>query len=316
MAVESDEPVRKAGVGHLLTRLYRKAFEVPWWGVFLFLFAIFVYWRILSFRVVIPLPDTLYPTLESVADRIVPANPVWSRIFNQLTPGIGLTLQVAFTAYFGALVVGLVLGLIRTNPPKPATGLIGVPLSLLRLLIYHVATMFVEVMRGLPLLTTLIIFAFAIISELKTFLNDSYDLNIQIRGSSVETAILVLALAYGAFMSETFRAGIQSIEKGQIEAARALGLNYTRTMRFVVLPQAIRRILPPLGNDFVSMIKDSALVSAIGLRDITQSARVTAGANFRIMETYLTAAVLYLTLTIVLSLGVKYLERRLKTASR
>ncbi|KXK51388.1 MAG: amino acid ABC transporter permease [Chloroflexi bacterium OLB13] len=128
--------------------------------------------------------------------------------------------------------------------------------------------------------------------------------------------MIVLALAYGAFMSETFRAGIQSIERGQIEASRALGLNYIKMMRFVVLPQAIRRVLPPLGNDFVSMIKDSALVSAIGLNDITQRAKTTSGSNFRYVETYLTAAVLYLTLTIVLSLGVKLLERRLRSTMR
>ena len=130
------------------------------------------------------------------------------------------------------------------------------------------------------------------------------------------SGVIALALSDSAFEAEIFRAGIQSVEKGQIEAAKSVGLTGWQTMRFIVLPQAIRRILPPLGNDFVSMIKDSALVSVLGLRDITQIAKVSSGSSFRYLETYLTAAVLYLTLTIVLSLVVKYIERRMKTAAR
>lgn len=270
--------------------LYRKAFIVPWWGVFLLLVGIVVYLSIAS-------------------------NDLWANIFRQLTDGIALTLRVAFISYLSAMAVGLIIGMIRSSSPKPTTGFFRMILSLVHLAIYQVVTVFVEVMRGLPLLTTLVIFAFALIPEIRSYLNTTYNLNIEIRGSSVETAIIVLALVYGAFMSETFRAGIQSIEKGQIEASRALGLTYLKTMRFVVLPQAIRRILPPLGNDFVSMIKDSALVGVLGLRDITQVAKVSSGSSFRYMETYLTAAVLYLSLTIVLSLAVKYLERRLKSAA-
>lgn len=279
------------GLKRLLHWLYIKAFVVPWWGVVLFLLAVIVYTNIA-------------------------ANEIWANIFNQLKDGVGLTLRVAFFSYLGAICVGLILGLIRSNPPQPATGFFGVIFSLIRLVIYQVANIFVEVMRGLPLLTTLVIFAFALIPEIRTFMRESFDITLDIRGSSVETAIIVLSLAYGAFMSETFRAGIQSIEKGQVEASRALGLNYFKMMRFVVLPQAIRRILPPLGNDFVSMVKDSALVSALGLRDITQVAKVSSGSSFRYLETYLTAAILYLTLTIVLSLVVKFIERRMKTASR
>lgn len=271
--------------------LYRKLFDVPWWIVFLSVVAIYVYTSIL-------------------------ADPVWSNIFDQLREGIGLSLKVAGLSYLGAIGVGLLLGIIRSSPPKPATGFFGVILSLIKLAVYQVANTYVEVMRGLPMLTTLVIFAFALIPQIKSYMLATYQIEITFRSSSVETAIIVLALAYGAFMSETFRAGIQSIEKGQIEASRALGLTYLKTMRFVVLPQAIRRILPPLGNDFVSMIKDSALVSVLGLRDITQIAKVSSGSSFRYLETYLTAAVLYLTLTIVLSLVVKYIERRMKTVAR
>ncbi len=294
---DSKQPSGKADneEGHSDQRwipwLYRKSFDVPWWAVVLFIVAVYVY--------------------TSIA-----ANSIWSNIFDQLKEGIGLTLRVAFFSYVGAMGVGLLLGIIRSSPPKPASGVFGVILSLVKLVVFQVANIFVEVMRGLPMLTTLVIFAFALIPAIKAYMSESYGIEITFRSSSIETAIIVLALAYGAFMSETFRAGIQSIEKGQLEASRALGLNYLKTMRFVVLPQAIRRILPPLGNDFVSMIKDSALVSVLGLRDITQVAKVSSGSSFRYLETYLTAAVLYLTLTIVLSLVVKYIERRMKTVAR
>jgi polar amino acid transport system permease protein len=276
-----------------------------------------VYSRILLLTVQLAVPDGVFPPVtETITDKIVAANPKWSNAFSKLSEGVALTLRVAFFSYVGALGVGLILGLIRSSPPKPATGIFGIILSLVRLVIYHIANVFVEVMRGLPLLTTIVIFAFAIIPAVKDYMEASYGIVLTFRAGSVETAIIVLALAYGAFMSETFRAGIQSIEKGQIEASRALGLSYIKTMQHVVLPQALRRILPPLGNDLVSMIKDSALVSAIGLRDITQVAKVQSGSNYQYTETYGTAAVIYLTLTIVLSLGVKYIERRMKTASR
>lgn len=129
-------------------------------------------------------------------------------------------------------------------------------------------------------------------------------------------SIIALAIAYGGFQAETFRAGIQSISKGQMEAARSLGMSYLQAMRYVILPQAIRRVLPPLGNDFIAMLKDSSLVSVLGVRDITQEARLYAAASFRFLETYTSLAFLYLAMTIVLSLGVKWLENRLNSEGR
>jgi polar amino acid transport system permease protein len=188
--------------------------------------------------------------------------------------------------------------------------------SLIRLAIYQVSSVIVEVLRGLPLATVLVVMAFVLIPQIVNAIEAANNIEISWRGGSVETAIVCLALVYGSFMSETFRAGIQSVEKGQLEAARALGLGYPKMMRYIVLPQAIRRILPPLGNDFVSMIKDSALVSLIGLRDITQVAKIDSGSTFQYLPTYLTVAVLYMSLTIVGSLGVKYIERRFKSSVR
>jgi polar amino acid transport system permease protein len=120
-----------------------------------------------------------------------------------------------------------------------------------------------------------------------------------------------LGIAYGAFEAEIFRAGIQSIERGQMEAARALGMNYFQAMRHVILPQAIRRILPVLGNDFVAMVKDSSLVSVLGVEDVTQLAKLYASSTFLYLQTYSILAFIYLVLTILLTRVVRFIEGRL-----
>ena len=125
-------------------------------------------------------------------------------------------------------------------------------------------------------------------------------------------AIVALSVTYGAFLAEIFRAGIQSIGKGQTEAARSLGMSTAQSMRYVILPQAIRNVLPALGNDFVAMVKDSSLVSVLAVRDITQIARLYGGSTFRFREAYSTLAVMYLTLTVMLSIVVQAVERRMR----
>jgi polar amino acid transport system permease protein len=125
-------------------------------------------------------------------------------------------------------------------------------------------------------------------------------------------AIIALSVTYGAFLAEIFRAGIQSIGVGQMEAARSLGMSYWQAMRYIILPQAIRNVLPALGNDFIAMVKDSSLVSVLAVRDITQVARLYAGRTFRFREAYTTLAVMYLTMTVALSIVVQYIERQLR----
>lgn len=127
-------------------------------------------------------------------------------------------------------------------------------------------------------------------------------------------AIIALTIGYSAFISEVFRAGILAVEAGQIEAAKALGLTPLQRFRFIVLPQAIRTILPPLGNDFIAMIKDSSLVSVLGVADLTQMGKVYASGSFRFFETYSIVAYVYLLLTVGLSLGLRALEKRLRRA--
>ena len=241
----------------------------------------------------------------------IAANEIYSNIFDQLKVGIAMTLRVAGVSYLCAFMIGLIVGIIRSNLPKPRSGLLGRFVSIIHVILYNFATFFVMVMRGLPILIVLLIFAFVIVPAFRNYLAATFGIELEIRGSSVESAIIALAFTYGAFLSETFRAGIQSIDRGQIEAARSLGMTYSQTMRFIVLPQAIRRVLPPLGNDFVAMIKDSSLVAILGIRDLTQLAKVSSGASFRYLETYTTVALLYLSMTIIGSLIVRYLERRI-----
>ena len=136
----------------------------------------------------------------------------------------------------------------------------------------------------------------------------SYAVNV-----TVNAAIIALMIGYSAFIAEIFRAGIQSIDKGQIEAAKALGLSRGQRFRLVVFPQAIRVIFPPLSNDFVAMVKDSSLVSVLGVADITQMGKVYASGSFRFFETYSIVAYVYLVLTIGLSLMLRGFEKRMRS---
>ncbi len=125
-------------------------------------------------------------------------------------------------------------------------------------------------------------------------------------------AVLALTIGYSAFIAEVFRAGLQAVDAGQIEAAEALGLRPWHRFRHIVFPQAFRMILPPLGNDFVAMVKDSSLVSVLGVSDITQLGKVTAAGNFRYFETYNVVALIYLMMTVTLSLALRRLEAQLR----
>ena len=258
--------------------------QLPWWLLLLLLAGIVLLFQFLT-------------------------NDLYSLILSKLVQGILTTIAVTAVAFTTAIVLGLIAGLGRVsrNP-----------------LIFNLATLYVQVIRGLPILVQIFYVAFVVTPAFFTLLNlagkslapmigaDNFLLKATTQDVSLlARAIVALALAYGGFEAETFRAGIQSIGRGQMEAARSLGMSYFEAMRFVILPQAVRRILPPLGNDFISMLKDSSLVSVLGVRDITQEARLYVSASFRYPETYNSLAFVYLTMTILLSLGVKWLENRM-----
>ncbi|TKJ31027.1 MAG: amino acid ABC transporter [Chloroflexi bacterium B3_Chlor] len=264
--------------------------DVPWWAlIILLLGALIVYFFLIS------------PTYQDAL------------LF--LRAGVRLTIGVSLISFFLALILGLVLGLGRVSN---------------NVVFYTISSVYVEVVRGIPILVLLIYFAYVVTPLALQFLNwlgttmsgslaigplvgladRLADLSIQDVEMTVR-AIVGLAFAYAAFEAEVFRAGIQSIQRGQMEAARSLGMGYFQGMRYIILPQAIRRVLPPLGNDFIAMLKDSSLISVLAVRELTHLGKLNRARTFRTFETWNTVAFLYLVLTLSLSVFVKLIERRM-----
>ena len=250
-------------------------------------------------------------------------DPIYARIFDQLKAGILMTLFVSAASYAIALLLAIMVGIVRSNPPTPpqtSETAWKTMARVFRILIYNLCTIYVSVMRGIPVLIVLLVTAFIVVPALRALINDTVVVGLRglsndpdipdliWRGSSAPSAIMALAITYGAYMSETVRAGIQSIHKGQFEAAYSVGMTYWQTMRLIILPQAFRNVLPPLGNDFVAMIKDSSLLAFLGVRDITQIAKTSSGRSFRYVETYAVVAFIYLTQVIIASTIVNLLE--------
>jgi polar amino acid transport system permease protein len=233
--------------------------------------------------------------------------------FLYLTQGITTTLRITFFSFLFATVLGLPTGLARISKN-----------TFLR----NLSTLYVEIARGIPLLVLIIYIAYGLFPLFVSFVNTlgTWGLALlpvsgffqSLSGFTIRNvtqegrAIIALGIGYGAFEAEVFRAGIQSIGKGQMEAAKSLGMSYFQGMRFIVLPQAIRRVLPPLGNDFIACLKDSSLVSVVAVNELTQMGRLRTASTFRAMETYNMVAFLYLSMTLLLSLLVRWLENRMK----
>ena len=233
-------------------------------------------------------------------------NESYTVIFLATSKGILTTVRVTVIAFTGATIFGLLLGLLRTSQLRFAK---------------EIATFYIEIIRGIPMLVILYYIAFVGAPALVTVLN--WLLTPLIHWNIVEPvhvrqldfvfrAILALMIGYSAFIAEIYRAGIESVDKGQSEAAFALGMSNLSTMIKVILPQAVRNVLPSLANEFVAMIKDSALVSALGVQDITQLGKVYSASTFKFFETYNIVAYLYLIMTITLSLCIKTFENYLK----
>ena len=198
-----------------------------------------------------------------------------------LTQGLWVTIWISFVSGFVGLVIGLITGLCRISKNPALRGL---------------AVLYIELIRGTPLLVQIFIFYF--------FIGTVLNLDRTVAG------IGALALFVGAYVAEIIRAGIQSIPRGQSEAARSLGMSATETMIYIVLPQAFKRVLPPLAGQFISLIKDSSLVSVIAITDLTKSGREIITSSFATFEIWFTVALLYLVVTSILSQVLFWLERR------
>jgi polar amino acid transport system permease protein len=211
-----------------------------------------------------------------------------------LVIGLWITLKISVSATIFGVIIGIISGLMRISD-NPA--------------LRWTSVVYVELIRGSPLMVQILIWYFV----LGTLINDllsAYGIG-QIPAQWYGVASL--ACFAGAYVSEIVRAGIQSIHRGQTEAARSLGMTYAQSMRYIILPQALRRILPPLAGQFISLIKDSSLLGIIAIRELTKAAREAVTATLQPFEVYILLGLLYLVLTFTLSMYVQHLERRMAT---
>ena len=205
-----------------------------------------------------------------------------------LLSGVLLTVRISLISLLISLCIGLTAGFARASK-HPA---LSFPFGF-----------YVEVVRGTPTFVTILYVAFVLAPLISRLIGiDTF--------SEAARAIVALAFASGAFMAEDFRAGIESIRPGQMEAAQSIGMSNFQAMRFVILPQAIRNVLPALGNDFIGLLKDSSLASLIAVKELTHLGRLNVGLTFDTFTTWNLVAILYLTMTLGLSAGTGVLERK------
>jgi polar amino acid transport system permease protein len=212
---------------------------------------------------------------------------LFRRILIYLLPAVPQTIRISLAAFAFALIVGLLIGVMRTSRRRS-----------LRLF----AVAYVDTLRGIPLLVQVFFLYFGLGRVLNL---DRYT-----------AGVIAIGVGYSAYIGETVRAGIQAVPLGQWEAARSLGLSDARCLRHIVLPQAMRIVVPPILNDFVACLKDSSLVSIIGLRELTRAGREYYSATFSDFQTWTVVALLYLAMTLVLTRLSALLERRLRRGER
>lgn len=204
-----------------------------------------------------------------------------SKIFYYLIQTVHWTILISVLAYIIALALGLLFGILRLSPSRP---------------VRWFAAAYVNILRGVPLLVLIFFFYFGLgkIVNLDRFV----------------AGVLAVGICYGAYLAEIFRSGIQAIDYGQHEAAMSLGMTRWQTLRHIILPQSVRIVVPPAANEFIACLKDSSLVSIIGLRELTRAGREYSSQSFLDFQTWLVVGIIYLMLTFTLTRAVKWLERR------
>jgi arginine/lysine/histidine/glutamine transport system substrate-binding/permease protein len=211
-----------------------------------------------------------------------------------LLRGALVTLQLTAISVLLGMIAGSLLGIIRLSPVTP---------------LRWATIAYIDFFRGTPLLVQILMIYFGIPALIQGF-------GIEFSMNRLTAAVTALTLNSAAYLAEIVRAGIQSIEKGQTEASESLGLGSVQTMRFVIFPQALRRMLPPLGNEFITLLKDTSLVSVIGFQELLQEGRLIIANNYRAFEIYAVVAVIYLALTLLSSRAFSFLERRMNPVHR
>ncbi|MBQ8682347.1 MAG: amino acid ABC transporter permease [Selenomonadales bacterium] len=205
------------------------------------------------------------------------------KVLPLLLEGAAVTVEITAISVGLGFLIGMLVGVARLAKMR---------------LIKWLAMIYIDFIRGTPLLVQIFLIYFALPMLTGT------------RIDPFVAAIAACSINSGAYIAEIFRAGIQSIDKGQVEAGRSLGLNWFQTMRYVVMPQAFKRVIPPLGNEFIAMLKDSSLVSVIGFEELTRRGQLIIAKTYSSFEIWMAVAVLYLIMTLTISRLVAYLERR------
>ena len=209
--------------------------------------------------------------------------------FPLLLLGAGITIKITAMSVALGIFIGLFVGIARICRVRP---------------LRWIAAVYVDFFRGTPLLVQIFLFYFAVPV---------------ITGQRIDPYVAAVGscgINSGAYIAEIVRAGIQSIDDGQMEAGRSLGMTWTQTMRYIIVPQAMKRVIPPLGNEFIALLKDSSLVSVIGFEELTRRGQLIIAKTYGSLEIWLSVAVIYLAMTLTISRFVAYLERRYKTDDR
>lgn len=211
-------------------------------------------------------------------------------VLPKLIPGAGYTLGITVVAVTLGIFIGMIMALMKLSS-----------VGILRL----IANIYIEALRGTPLYVQIFLFHYGVASIIAVLVGGKFSFPIMVTG------IVVPALNSGAYVAEIFRAGIQSIDRGQTEAARSLGMTKKQTMRYVVLPQAFKVVIPPLGNEFVMLLKDTSLLAAIGLTEIMKRGMIYTSVHFEPFATYLSVALVYFIITFTITRFINRYERSL-----
>ena len=213
---------------------------------------------------------------------------IWNS-FPLLLAGAGVTIEITAIAVGLGFIFGLITSVCRLSGVK---------------ILQVIAVCYVNIIRGTPMLVQIFLIYFALPMVIGERINPFV------------AAVAACSINSGAYVSEIFRAGIQSVDKGQMEAGRSLGLSWMQTMRYVIMPQAFKHVIPPLGNEFISMTKETSLVSVIGFEELTRRGQLIIAKTYGSFEIWLTVAAIYLVMTLTIARLVSYLERRFATDDR
>lgn len=253
---------------HLPAAVSRRTDEQPWWQRF-------PWWAVLIAIII------GYMAIRLVTDED------YRLAFSRIAPGIWITLSATVASFLIASIIGLGAGLGQLSE---------------NVVLRNISRTYVEVVRGIPMLALLFTVALVVVPDV------SEALGFANKVPQFWRAVIALSMIYGAYMAEIFRGGIQSIPRGQFEAGRSLGLSRADTMNSVVFPQAMRAIIPPIGNDFIAILKDTSLLSVLGILELTRNARQFTASTFKFREGLFTLSFIYLVLVIALSLALRWIE--------